>query len=119
MRKFHVNKNGEIKPCRADKTVCRFGAENHYSTQQEAEHALSQKHSNEPMTKTKRRTMPNNGVEQLAASGLESTTIKSIREHKFASTKDPYTNSSIDVIPENNAKKLLEDIMAGKVTAFA
>lgn len=118
MTKFHVNAKGEVRPCGATKRPCRFGAENHYASEEEAERAIGkQSHNQEsPMTKKKTAT-PANSVEKLSATGIESTTIKSIRDHTFIDT-DPYT-SSIDLIPEKNAKKLLDDIMSGKIKAFA
>lgn len=33
---YHVNKKGEVRPCGAQKRACRFGAANHFATEEEA-----------------------------------------------------------------------------------
>lgn len=47
MKKFHINNNDEIKPCKA-KISCRFGTEKeHYATIKEAEESLAKKFNNQ------------------------------------------------------------------------
>lgn len=122
--KYHINSNGEVKPCRATKTKCRFGGasgiESHYETREEAEKAISKKYSsqaNKSFTKNKVSKDAKSILGELKDNGVRVKNIKTITEHNFNRGKN-FDISNVDVIDEKLPNNFMEDLKLGKFKNF-
>lgn len=54
IQKYHVNNKGEVRPCEAEKKLCHFGSERHFSNEKDARvfYEKEQEHRNKPLTMT-------------------------------------------------------------------
>lgn len=126
MAKYHINRKGEVKLCRAQ-IKCRFGgasgSDNHFTDKGEAEKKaqkdLSRKYGQVNSAVQKAKTTPNERViNGLRSKGYQVTRVTSIQSHSFGSGQALGGASQIDVLDEKPDQALLKQIRAGQHRQF-
>ena len=120
MVKFHINANGDAKPCHA-KLRCRFGgasgSENHFNSLAAAEEASQKKLEKaygkvtDAVRKSDLSPAAKTALARLYNDGVRVQHIDSVASGKLS--KPSSTVSDVDVVDENPSKDLLASIRRG------
>lgn len=120
-QKFHINNNGEAKPCYARKRPCKYGGstgkEMHFETKEAAEDFYEKKMKTKYENQFTKRKNTKTALDTLRNNGVRVKSIQNVPDYNFKRAKD-YSVSNVDVIEDKLPNNFIKDLKQGKMKHF-